>query len=181
MTYTTTAAAQLANVTTETIRAWARMGAIRATKAAGRWVIEAASLTKRIAMGIRRTRKATTLDLNSTYTVHLVGHPAPVTLTPKIRTRTGASGSQITTIKNLIPLLADKIDAITDEGDRLHTLEVLSGAQITLCPTPRDFFDDSISTRDEGRIATIYVGTRHISVNDVLDLGEKIRTHLDTQ
>src|SRR5690625_3356942 len=56
-TYTTTAAAQLAGVTTDTIRVWARMGAVKATKIARRWAIEAASLAKRIAMGIRRTTK----------------------------------------------------------------------------------------------------------------------------
>ena len=47
---TTTAAAQ-ANVTVATIRTWCRRGAIAATKAAGRWVIDTASLAARIAIG----------------------------------------------------------------------------------------------------------------------------------
>ncbi|MGW8851572.1 hypothetical protein ACWGNE_27810 [Streptomyces xiamenensis] len=53
---TTTAAAQ-AKVTVATIRAWCRMGAVAAVKAAGRWVIEAASLARRIAIGNRRQPK----------------------------------------------------------------------------------------------------------------------------
>lgn len=59
----TTTAAQQAGVTTDTIRHWARYGAVRAVKAAGRWVIDAASLARRIALGIRTTRKATTVEL----------------------------------------------------------------------------------------------------------------------
>ena len=64
MTYTTTAAAQLAGVTTTTIRTWCRMGAVRASKVARRWVIEANSLAYRISLSTRRTRRATTLDLH---------------------------------------------------------------------------------------------------------------------
>lgn len=63
-TYTTTAAAQIAGVTTDTIRVWARMGAVKATKIARRWAIEAASLLRRITLGreiaaARTTRKDT--------------------------------------------------------------------------------------------------------------------------
>ena len=47
---TTTAAAK-ASVTTATIRVWCRRGVVAAAKAAGRWVIEAASLARRIALG----------------------------------------------------------------------------------------------------------------------------------
>lgn len=47
---TTTAALQ-AGVTTATIRTWARRNVIAAAKVAGRWVIEAASLARRIALG----------------------------------------------------------------------------------------------------------------------------------
>lgn len=47
---TTTAALQ-ANVTVATIRQWARNGVIAATKTAGRWVIDTASLARRIAIG----------------------------------------------------------------------------------------------------------------------------------
>jgi hypothetical protein len=59
MNTTTTAAAALqARVTTATIRTWARNGVIAAVKLAGRWVIDAASLARRIAIGALKTRKA---------------------------------------------------------------------------------------------------------------------------
>lgn len=47
---TTTAATQ-ANVTVATIRTWCRNGVITATKQAGRWIIDTASLAARIAIG----------------------------------------------------------------------------------------------------------------------------------
>ena len=56
-TVTTTTAAELAGVTVDTIRHWARYGAIKAEKKAGRWVIDRVSLLRRIALGIRHTRK----------------------------------------------------------------------------------------------------------------------------
>src|SRR5690606_20991925 len=55
-TLTTREAATLAHVTIATIRHWARYGAIRATKKAGRWVIDRASLLRRIELDTR-TRK----------------------------------------------------------------------------------------------------------------------------
>lgn len=54
MTATTAQAAQRAGVTIATIRTWARYGAITATKVSGRWSIDEASLTHRIALS-RRT------------------------------------------------------------------------------------------------------------------------------
>lgn len=51
---TTTQAAQRAGVTTATIRTWARYGAVAAVKVGGRWNIDEASLTRRIALS-RRT------------------------------------------------------------------------------------------------------------------------------
>ncbi|MFF8829350.1 hypothetical protein [Streptomyces sp. NPDC015131] len=57
---TTTAALQ-AQVTVITIRTWCRRGVIAATKTAGRWVINSASLARRIAIGAMRTRKATAM------------------------------------------------------------------------------------------------------------------------
>lgn len=47
----TTAAAQQAKVTTNTIRTWCRIGALTATKAHGRWTIAPASLTRRLEIG----------------------------------------------------------------------------------------------------------------------------------
>ena len=53
---TTTAAAQ-AKVTVATVRGWCRIGAVAATKVAGRWVIEATSLAHRISLGVRRAAR----------------------------------------------------------------------------------------------------------------------------
>lgn len=53
---TSTAAIQ-AGVTTDTIRTWCRIGAVAATKTAGRWIIDTASLARRIAIGAMRARK----------------------------------------------------------------------------------------------------------------------------
>ncbi|PVC80538.1 hypothetical protein DBP19_35975 [Streptomyces sp. CS090A] len=65
-TMNTTAAAQTANVTVNTIRAWARNGVIAATKTAGRWIIDTASLAHRIEIGARRlARKAKTIVLTA--------------------------------------------------------------------------------------------------------------------
>ena len=50
-TYTTTQAATAAGVTVDTIRTWARMGAVRATRISRRWAIDATSLLRRIAIG----------------------------------------------------------------------------------------------------------------------------------
>lgn len=58
MTATTTAqAAKRAGVTTATIRTWARYGAVAATKTSGRWNIDEASLTRRIALSRRTPAK----------------------------------------------------------------------------------------------------------------------------
>lgn len=54
----TTAAATQAHVTVATIRTWCRNGVITATKQAGRWIIDTASLAARIAIGALRARKA---------------------------------------------------------------------------------------------------------------------------
>ncbi|MFE9845806.1 hypothetical protein [Streptomyces goshikiensis] len=52
----TTAAAAEAHVTVTTIRHWARRGVIAATKTAGKWVINAASLARRITIGALKRR-----------------------------------------------------------------------------------------------------------------------------
>jgi hypothetical protein len=63
----TTAAALQAHVTAATIRAWARRGVIAATKTAGRWIIDTASLAHRIAIAAMRTRKAAPVTDQPTY------------------------------------------------------------------------------------------------------------------
>lgn len=50
----TAAAAAQAHVTVATIRTWCRRGVVTATKTAGRWVIDTASLARRITIGKER-------------------------------------------------------------------------------------------------------------------------------
>lgn len=52
-------AATEANVKVATVRAWCRNGVITATKNAGRWAIDAASLARRIAIGALKTARRT--------------------------------------------------------------------------------------------------------------------------
>ncbi|KPC86952.1 hypothetical protein ADL27_44770, partial [Streptomyces sp. NRRL F-6602] len=59
-TITTAQAATEAHVTIDTIRSWARHGIIAATKQAGRWIIDTASLAHRITIGkMKRPAKKT--------------------------------------------------------------------------------------------------------------------------
>lgn len=177
MTATTAQAAATAGVTVATIRTWCRVGAVAAVKTAGRWVIDAASLARRIGIGAaRRTHRRTTvdLDLTSAYTYTDPWNGLPVTITPDIRTR---ARTGITTIKGLAPLLAEHLDAITDEGDRLHALMVLERSAITISAEPRDLMRPHC-TRDAGRIATTYDGAKGLPVDVVLDLGERLRGQL---
>lgn len=69
----TTAAAEQAKVTTATIRNWARRGVIAATKTAGRWAIDAASLAHRIAIGARRAARRAKQIVFSTETLTAIG------------------------------------------------------------------------------------------------------------
>lgn len=117
------------------------------------------------------------MDLTATYTWTRPGDTQSTTVTPKVRDRQRDS-ERIISVRGLAPLLADQINAIEDEGDRLHTLEVLHSAVITISDQPGDFFDSTIATRDEGRLATTYAGTRHLPKDAVLDLAETLRTQL---
>lgn len=103
-----------------------------------------------------------------------VGDTEPWTITPRVKkpNRVG-----ITVVDRLAPLLAPLLDAITDEGDRLHILTVLESAAIYLCDEPRPGFT-AAESRDEGRIVTSYRGTRQIPAPVVLDLAEQIRAEL---
>lgn len=100
------------------------------------------------------------------------------TVTPKVSDRTSPTG-RVVSVRGLAPLLADRIDAITDAGNRVHTLTVLSGAVIALREEPKRFPGGiTIHTRQDGRISTTYVGTPHLPVETVLDLAEQLRTQL---
>jgi len=72
---TTTAAAQ-AGVTVATIRTWCRRNAIAAAKRAGRWIIDAASLTHRIHLGRKTVPDAPVYLTSKTRRVR--GHIAAV-------------------------------------------------------------------------------------------------------
>jgi hypothetical protein len=115
------------------------------------------------------------MDLNAAYTYTRVGDTEPTTWTPVIKTRT--RNVTLTIISRITSLLADRIDAITDERQRRHTLTVLESASIYLCDEPRPDFSPEES-RDGGRIVTSYRGTPQIPVSVVLDLAEQIRTEL---
>lgn len=69
----TTTAATEAHVTVATIRTWARRGVIAATKTAGKWVIDAASLARRIAIGARKARRAVVFVLTADHCLTLGG------------------------------------------------------------------------------------------------------------
>ncbi|WP_329143518.1 helix-turn-helix domain-containing protein [Streptomyces sp. NBC_01456] len=172
----TTAAALQANVTVATIRTWCRRGVIAATKTAGRWIVSAASLAHRIAIGARRRKEANVLDLTATYTVE-DGPRAGETITPKVTVRE-RRGHTVTTIRGLTPLLTDRLNAITDPGTRIHTLEVLARASIVFSDEEGEFYTGGISSRDNGRLRTAYLGTPDLPVDLVLDLGEQLRDQL---
>ncbi|MFC8723785.1 hypothetical protein [Streptomyces bacillaris] len=118
------------------------------------------------------------MNLKATYTYPTPGFPdAEETVTTRVRTRE-QDGMTITSVRGLAPLLADRIEAITDEGDRLHTLMQLSGARITISDTERDL-GTLVASRDGGRLATTYGGTSDLPTDVVLDLAEQIRTQLN--
>lgn len=120
------------------------------------------------------------MDLNATYTHTYAGHAEPVTLTPKVETRT-RYGVATTTITHLAPLLADQINAI-DEHDRLHVLEALNGQIIVICDEDdyknAEGHDQTCYYRDHGRLTTTYRGAKGLPVETVLDLAEALRTEL---
>jgi len=163
----TTAAAIEAQVTVATIRTWCRNGVIAATKTAGRWIISAASLTHRIAIGAMkrpaRPEATTMLDLTA------------VTIKP----RTRPTGETITRVTGFSPLLADKLNAIADAGDRAHAATVLDQTAIVLSDSPDTGWDEEPNARHAGLSRTTYTGSLPtITVADVLDLADAIRAQL---
>lgn len=177
----TTSAALQANVTTDTIRTWCRRGVITATKQAGRWIVDTASLAARIAIGAMRTRKAkpVNVDLTASYTFTHAGATEPTTVTPTIKRRTTPHAGNTVTISGLIPLFADHFNAIADDGDRGHALTLFTGARIVITDTHDASWDGDPQARDGGRLRTTYRGTvPGITIHDVLDLAERIRATL---
>lgn len=121
------------------------------------------------------------MDLNATCTHTYADQNTPTVITPAVTTRT-RGGMEITSVTGIAALLADRIDTITDEAERLHTFEVLRTARIYLrsigdedSATGRD---DASSWRESRQIATDYRGTAGLPVSAVLDLAEQIRAAL---
>lgn len=117
------------------------------------------------------------IDLNATYTwTEPDGYQTAVT--PKIRDRIRPTG-RIVSISGLAPLLADHIDAITNDDDRIHALTILAGAVIALREDPESYAGGvPIHTRMDGRVSTTYVGAPGLPVDVVLDLGERLHAQL---
>ena len=117
----------------------------------------------------------------SIYAFTRAGDTQPTTVAPKIRTRE-RDGVQITTVRTFAALLADRIDAITDDARRLHTLEALLGASIAIRSeadmTDEQGTDQFTTYREYGRLSTSYEGTADLPVETVLDLAARIRAAL---
>lgn len=178
----TTAAALQANVTTATIRTWCRRGAVAAVKTAGRWIIDNVSLAHRIAIAAMRSsaRKETSvIDLTASYTFTHAGASEPTTVTPVVKRRTKPDGENMISVRGLIPLFADRFDAIADEGDRIHALTVFASASIAISDVYDAEDENDPQSRDGGRLHTTYRGgAAGITVDDVLDLAAQLRTQL---
>ncbi len=119
------------------------------------------------------------LDLTAAYTVTYPGDSEPTTIVPQVKTKTRGE-TTLTVVSGLAPLLADRIDAITDEGNRLATLTTLAAASIVISDTPREDLQHhaGISARDHGKLSTGYVGHGAVSVEEILDLAEQLRAQL---
>ncbi|THA29229.1 hypothetical protein E6R18_25320 [Streptomyces sp. A1277] len=105
------------------------------------------------------------IDLTATYTWTPVGQDTPRTITPTVKHRVNGRGIDTINITGLIPLFAGRLDAITDEGDRLHALTVLSTAMLSIW--------------GNGETRTTYRGgAAGITVDEIVELGNKIRTQL---
>ena len=178
-----TAAATQANVTVATIRTWCRRGAVAAIKQAGRWIIDSISLAHRIAIGAwkrtTRTEATPVINLNATYTHPILPGEEPHDFTVKVKERTTRDGEHLVSVRCLIPLFADRFDAITDAGDRIHALTVFQSASIVISDRSDTDWDDAPQAREGGRLRTTYRGgAAGITVDDVLDLAARIRTQL---
>ncbi|MEV5204392.1 hypothetical protein [Streptomyces sp. NPDC053720] len=128
---------------------------------------------------MRARRQATAvIDLDASYTYATPGFPEPqATARVKVRKRV-RDGVTSVSVRGLAALLVDRIEAIADLGDRLHTLMLLDGAYISVRDAPALFAARLFTTRDEGRVSTTYPGTRDLPVSEVLDLAERLREQL---
>lgn len=96
-----------------------------------------------------------------------------------VKTRTRPTGETITRVTDMSNLLAAKLDQIPDAGDRAHAATVLDRACIVISDTPDSGWNAEPGARNDGLVRTTYRGEiRQITVDDVLDLAEQIRTQL---
>lgn len=121
------------------------------------------------------------MDLNASYTYDDDGDPC--TESPWIKTWYDERNKvTVTHVYRYFPLLADRIDAITDDGARKFTLLRLIRSGLWLVDrghrtTATGSYGGDV-WREYGCVATSYQGTPHLSIDDVLDLGEAIRAEL---
>lgn len=120
------------------------------------------------------------LDLQATYTAHIPGLGERV-ITPKIKkTHRRTSRTQVT---GLHPLLAHKLAVLSDE-DRPHVEMLVHSAWIAITDEADQGPDlvlipGLIVARDRGRLATNYQGHPDLTRQDMLDLAEHLRAHLN--
>jgi hypothetical protein len=119
------------------------------------------------------------MDLTATYTVTLPGDTGPRTIAPMVKRRTRADGEKLTTITGLAPLLATHINAITDDGDRLHVLTLLDRARIVLSDRGDPGWEQSppfgVAIGEQGRIRIQYQDNALLPVAVLLDLAVRLR------
>ncbi|MFI9772464.1 hypothetical protein ACIHJG_37280 [Streptomyces sp. NPDC052415] len=120
------------------------------------------------------------IDLSASYT-HTVHIPEPTveTITPAVKRRTTRDGATLVTVSGLIPLFADRFNAIADEGERGHALTVFRSARIVISDAYDAGWDSDPQAREGGRLRTTYRGgAAGITVDEVLDLAARLRTQL---
>lgn len=76
MTATTAQAATAFGVTANTVRAWCRIGAVKAVKQAGRWIIDTASLIARKTIAHQITEARQTRARKATMNIEVFRHPS---------------------------------------------------------------------------------------------------------
>lgn len=116
-----------------------------------------------------------TIDLAGAYT------HADTTVTTTVKTRTRKTGYTWTTITGLAPLFADRLDAITDAGDRIAALIGLTSSQITITDQTEAGPDEivlGVAFLDRGRLRVKHQPTAAIPMDAVIDLAKQIRAQL---
>ncbi|WP_405895176.1 hypothetical protein OG612_44840 (plasmid) [Streptomyces sp. NBC_01527] len=128
-----------------------------------------------------RVRKQATpvIDLNAIYTITLIADQGPITITPKVKRRTTPHAGNIIRIDGIVPLLVDRIDTISDPGDRAHAVTVLQSASIVISDSYNADWDRQAGARDGGQLRTTYRGEiPQVTIDHILDLAAQLRVQL---